>query len=95
MPQEPEKADERQQRSHPNEHRSPKGPVSHSASSEMPKSWRGDTSDQRSSTDPRDSTAVECFGLKFVPSVVADCLAGFIPYEQDSNYDQMQGLSQS
>jgi hypothetical protein len=95
MPQEPEKADERQQRSHPNEHKSPKGPVSHSASSEMPKSWRGDINEQRSSTDPRNSMAVECFGLKFVPSVVADCLAGFIPYEQDSNYDQMQGLSQN
>lgn len=95
MPQEPEKADGRQQWSHPNEYKSPEDPISHSASSEMLKPWRGDINEQRSSTDPRSSMTVDCLGLKLVPNMVADCLASFIPYEQDSNYDQVQGLSQS
>lgn len=93
MPQELEKASERQQQSHTNGQRSPKGPIDHSATPQMLKSRHDEMDGQRGTPSTRNPVRVDCIGLKLMPSVVADCLAGFIsPYEQDGSYEQRQGL---
>jgi len=92
MPPEYENADKQRQRSPPGDHKSPKGLVSR-LNPQMPKPWQSDINEQRISTGPSNSATMECFGMKFVPSAVADCFASLMPYDESSNREQMQGLS--
>ncbi len=98
MPRELEPPEEPLQRSYPAYNNLPcsnqKGSISHSTSSEMPNSWKGEVNGQSSSTDPSNSVTDDCFGFKLVPGVWADCFASFIPYDQEANFEQGEGVFQ-
>jgi hypothetical protein len=95
MPCEQEKPAERHQPSYSNQPKNPKGSMYQSTISEMQNSWQSDIHEQRSSKNPSNSMLEDCFGFKIMPSSMwADCMANLPFCDQNSSYEQRQGIFQ-
>lgn len=93
MPQELEKPEEQRKLSHQNQRKPPKkSPIYANTTSEVPDSWESGIHEQRSNTDPSNSVLGDCFGLPFMPAMVANCIANLPFCDQDSSYEQRQGM---